>query len=134
MINFLSNSFNRVSLTRITENGARKLHKLHLIINSKYWIDLIIKLTMRLVDNQFHVFNTPKKRSTLGMTYNNLKLYNNNKLLIWRRYSYNELVKLLPTHAYQVHTDVLHLLEKECGYSPDNIPQLEDVSQFLKSN
>jgi len=45
---------------------------------------------------------------------------------------YKELVSLLPNNACKQHNDVFALLEKECGYSADNIPQLEDISNFLK--
>jgi len=38
----------------------------------------------------------------------------------------------LPNKACNQHNGVLALLEKECGYSADNIPQLEDISNFLK--
>jgi len=45
---------------------------------------------------------------------------------------YKELVSLLPNKACKQHNEVFALLEKECGYSADNIPQLEDISNFLK--
>ncbi|ESO89365.1 hypothetical protein LOTGIDRAFT_106041 [Lottia gigantea] len=45
---------------------------------------------------------------------------------------YRQLKVLFPTHACKTHRDIFQLLEDECGYSPDRIPQLEDVSNFLK--
>eukprot|EP01116_Phalansterium_solitarium_P007689 TRINITY_DN2051_c0_g1_i1.p1 TRINITY_DN2051_c0_g1~~TRINITY_DN2051_c0_g1_i1.p1 ORF type:complete len:483 (+),score=59.80 TRINITY_DN2051_c0_g1_i1:59-1450(+) len=44
---------------------------------------------------------------------------------------YRELTKLFPTHACRQLNYVLPLLEANCGYGPNNIPQLEDVSNFL---
>lgn len=45
---------------------------------------------------------------------------------------YNQLIGLFPTHACRQHIEVFRLLERECDYRPDNIPQLQDISDFLK--
>lgn len=49
----------------------------------------------------------------------------------WRAV-YTQLKHLYPTHACREHQHVFPLLEQNCGYGPDAIPQLEDVSQFLR--
>ncbi|KAK5582910.1 hypothetical protein RB653_004499 [Dictyostelium firmibasis] len=45
---------------------------------------------------------------------------------------YNKLKELFPTHACHQHAYIFPLLEQNCGYSPDNIPQLQDISNFLQ--
>ncbi|XP_065310566.1 tyrosine 3-monooxygenase-like isoform X2 [Dermacentor albipictus] len=45
---------------------------------------------------------------------------------------YRAMRELVPTHACQEFADALARLERELQYGPDAIPQLDDVSNFLK--
>ncbi|KAK0144014.1 Tryptophan 5-hydroxylase [Merluccius polli] len=45
---------------------------------------------------------------------------------------FRELNKLYPSHACREYLKNLPLLSKYCNYREDNIPQLEDISRFLK--
>ena len=45
---------------------------------------------------------------------------------------FNKLTDLYTKHACWEHQYVFPLLVQNCGYRADNIPQLEDISRFLK--
>ncbi|KAI8791909.1 tryptophan 5-hydroxylase 1 [Biomphalaria glabrata] len=45
---------------------------------------------------------------------------------------FRELMKLYPTHACREYLANIPLLVEHCGYREDNVPQLADVSRFLK--
>ncbi|KAI9164331.1 hypothetical protein H9P43_008160 [Blastocladiella emersonii ATCC 22665] len=45
---------------------------------------------------------------------------------------YDQLTALYATHACREHQYIFRLLEKNCGYARDNIPQQADISKFLK--
>ncbi|RYE82453.1 MAG: hypothetical protein EOO65_05475, partial [Methanosarcinales archaeon] len=45
---------------------------------------------------------------------------------------YNRLRAATKEHAVHAYNDILPLMEAYCGYSDHNIPQLEDISTFLR--
>jgi len=45
---------------------------------------------------------------------------------------FSQLVALLPSHACKQYIDAFKLLQDEVGYRADNIPQLQDISDFLQ--
>lgn len=57
--------------------------------------------------------------------------YTPEEVATWRCI-YNELVSLYPSHACREFNYIFPLLQQNCGYGPDQIPQLQDVSDFLK--
>uniref|UniRef100_A0A914Z4N5 phenylalanine 4-monooxygenase n=1 Tax=Panagrolaimus superbus TaxID=310955 RepID=A0A914Z4N5_9BILA len=57
--------------------------------------------------------------------------YSEEEVQTWQTI-YKELVDLYPTHACAEFNYIFPLLQQNCGYSPNNIPQLQDVSEFLK--
>lgn len=45
---------------------------------------------------------------------------------------YKKLGEYTKKYAIEQYNAILPVLERECGYAPNNIPQLEDISTFLK--
>jgi len=52
--------------------------------------------------------------------------------MVCRGTVFRQLTDLYPTHACKEFNYVFPLLVDNCGFRQDNIPQLRDVSNFLK--
>lgn len=61
-----------------------------------------------------------------------VRIIENTLLTNNRRTIFRELTKLYPTHACKEHNHAFPLLVENCGYREDNIPQLQDISDYLK--
>lgn len=68
--------------------------------------------------------------TTVRLCFYMEKLYNSSCPA--RREVFSTLRDLYATHACSEYLESFRLLERHCGYSPNHIPQLEDVSRFLK--
>ena len=58
--------------------------------------------------------------------------YTPEEIATWREV-YNRVDELLPGRACTLHRKALENMMRECGFGPDNIPQMEDLSNYLKS-
>lgn len=57
--------------------------------------------------------------------------YTEDEIKTWETI-FEKLTELYPTHACREFNHIFPLLEENCGFRKDNIPQLEDISNFLK--
>lgn len=58
-------------------------------------------------------------------------VYSEEEQAVWKTV-YQTLTKLYPTHACKEHRFILPLLETNCGYGGDSVPQLQAISEFLQ--
>lgn len=57
--------------------------------------------------------------------------YSDAEIATWRTV-FTNLTQLYPTHACREFNYIFPLLRQNCNYQPDAIPQLQDISDFLK--
>jgi len=57
--------------------------------------------------------------------------YTDSEKEVWKKV-YSTLRKLYPTHACKEHRYIMPLLETNCGYGENGVPQLQQISEFLQ--
>uniref|UniRef100_A0A673MUK7 Tyrosine hydroxylase n=1 Tax=Sinocyclocheilus rhinocerous TaxID=307959 RepID=A0A673MUK7_9TELE len=140
----LSRTLKVMQYVKIKNRASQKLNCTLSIINSYFTkfalhtsgsstISSMVRMREQLCDHRDLGFTDPvyrKRRKMIGDIAFKYKQYV--AIVFTMREVYSTLRDLYTTHACSEHLEAFHLLEKHCGYSPDNIPQLEDVSRFLK--
>ena len=124
-----STPITRVSLIPCTETGANILLTSLFITNSKRIIILLLRRSFSV--SLFRDINQIFTLNLLSGQPLPYIEYTKEEINTWKTV-FDELVKLYPTHACREFNHVFPLLTQNCGYRADNIPQLEDVSKFLK--
>jgi phenylalanine-4-hydroxylase len=57
--------------------------------------------------------------------------YSESEKAVWKEV-FTTLSKFYPTHACKEHRYIMPLLESNCGYTANNVPQLQHISEFLQ--
>jgi phenylalanine-4-hydroxylase len=57
--------------------------------------------------------------------------YTDKETEVWGK-CYERTQSLSKVHACKEYLDIMPRMEKYCGYAPDNIPQLQDISDYLQ--
>lgn len=96
-----------------------------------YYYESVISLCTAISSDQ-QVLNNLFIRSSLlsGQTIPRVK-YTDAEIKTWGTI-FDKLTELYPTHACREFNHIFPLLIENCGYRKDNIPQLEDISNFMK--
>ncbi|KAJ9446292.1 Protein henna [Diplonema papillatum] len=85
--------------------------------------DKVYKERRNQIADQAKSFKYGDKVPATKYTPDEIKTWN----LVW-----DELMELYPTHACREYMYNFALMVENCGYRPDNIPQLEDISRYLQ--
>jgi phenylalanine-4-hydroxylase len=106
-------------------------------------LDLVANRTLSAeIESDHPGFNDPKykdRRSVLGSIAKNFRSgdpiplieYTDAENRTWGTV-YRFISKLHKQYACQEYLNIVPLMEKHCGFSDDNIPQVRDISAFLK--
>lgn len=118
------------------ENVVKNLQKLLLITDSKRFIVTTVFLSFLFTSCSFAWLWEILNRCYLSGNLRGQKIpkvkYTKNEIKAWNAV-YDALVNnTLPKHACKEYRQVFPLFQKHCGFQHDNIPQLQDISDYLK--
>ena len=106
-------------MIRLTENVGNTLQNFLSITDSK---EYVIHPKLHIIHFGFLDSGQPIPRVE----------YTPDELATWKEV-YKKVFELLPGRACTTHRKALDIMRKECNMTEDNIPQMEEVSNYLKS-